>query len=237
MKHNITGTVMQTVNIELKKEESIISQRGGMTWMSDNITIDTTVRGGIIEAVKRKFTGESVFMTKFTCTEGTGVVSFGADFPGKILPLHIEKGKDFIAQKKAFLCAEPGVNLTIEFRKKFGRGFFGGEGFVLQRISGKGLAFVNIEGEILQVTLKKGQKLRIDTGYIAMYEPTIDYDIERIRGTRNIFFGGEGIFLATLTGPGKVWLQSMTSARLAGRLAGFFTQGRSSLLGSLFGGR
>jgi uncharacterized protein (TIGR00266 family) len=237
MKYNITGTVMQTVNIELKKEESIISQRGGMTWMSDNIIFDTTVRGGVWEAVKRKFSGESVFMTKFTCTTGNGIISFGADFPGKILQLDIEKGKEYIAQKRAFLCAEPKVNLTIEFRKKFGRGFFGGEGFILQRLSGKGKAFVNIEGEILECTLKKGQKLRIDTGYIAMYEPSIEYDIERVRGARNIFFGGEGIFLATLTGPGKVWLQSMTSARLAGRLAGFFSQGKSSLIGSLLGGR
>jgi len=228
---------MQTVNIELKKGESVISQRGGMTWFSDNIFMDTTVRGGLVEAVKRKFTGESLFMTKFTCTKGTGIISFGADFPGKIIPLKIKKGKDYIAQKRAFLCAEPGVNLKIEFRKKFGRGFFGGEGFVLQRISGKGLAFVNIEGEILQCTLKKGQKLVIDTGYIAMYEPTVDYDIERIRGTRNILFGGEGIFFATLTGPGKVWLQSMTSARLAGRLAGFFTSGKRGILSTLLGGR
>jgi uncharacterized protein (TIGR00266 family) len=236
MKYTITGTVMQTVNIELKKGESVISQRGGMTWFSDNIAMDTTVRGGAVEAVKRKFTGESLFMTKFTCTEGTGIISFGADFPGKIVPLTISRGKEYIAQKRAFLCAEPGVNLRIEFRKKFGRGFFGGEGFVLQRITGKGLAFVNIEGEILQITLKKNQKLRIDTGYIAMYEPTIDYDIERVKGGRNILFGGEGIFLATLTGPGRVWLQSMTSARLAGRLSGYFSAGRSSLL-SLLGGR
>jgi uncharacterized protein (TIGR00266 family) len=235
MKYNITGTVMQTVNIQLAKGELVISQRGGMTWMSDNIAMDTTVRGGLLEAVKRRFTGESLFMTKFTCTEGTGVISFGADFPGKIMPLHIMKGKDYIAQKKAFLCAEPGVTLKIEFRKKFGRGFFGGEGFVLQRITGKGLAFVNIEGEILEVTLKKGQKLMVDTGYIAMYEPSVDYDIERIKGGRNIIFGGEGIFLATLTGPGKVWLQTMTSARLAGRISGYFASKRQGILSSLFG--
>jgi uncharacterized protein (TIGR00266 family) len=236
MKYALKGTVMQTVNIELKKNESVIAQRGGMTWMSDNIALETTVRGGVWQAVKRKFTGESLFMTKFTCTAGTGLVAFGADFPGKIIPLKIEKGKEYICQKKAFLCAEPGVILTVEFRKNLGTGFFGGEGFILQRIKGKGLAFVNIEGEIIEFNLKKNQTLKVDTGYIAMYEPSVEYDIQRLKGARNIVFGGEGLFLATLTGPGKVWLQSMTSQRLAGRLAGFFSQKKTGVLDLVLGG-
>ncbi|MBW3011917.1 TIGR00266 family protein [Candidatus Woesearchaeota archaeon] len=235
MKYTISGTVMQSVNIELKKGQSIIGERGGMSWMSDNIDYSTKMKGGVTGAIKRKLGGESIFMTTFTCNEGTGMVSFCLDLPGKVIPIQIKKGQIFICQKDSFLCAEKTVNLDIEFRK-LGRGFFGGEGFVLQKLSGHGLAFIESAGEVLEYELKKGQTLRVDTGHIVMYEPSVDYDIERVRGARNILFGAEGLFLATLTGPGKVWLQTITGKNLASKIARQFAPKKTGLISNIIGG-
>lgn len=209
---------MQTANIELKKGEKVYSESGNMAWMSENIKMETSTRGGLFSGLKRRFAGESIFLNTFTCTEGIGVVTFSSEFPGKILPVRIGEGKSLICQKDAFMCAEDSVKLDMFFRKKLGAGFFGGEGFILQKISGKGTAFVEIAGEITQINLKKGQVIRVDTGYIAMFEPTVDFDIQLVRGAKNILFGGEGLFLSTLTGPGKVWLQSMPFSNFAARI-------------------
>lgn len=219
MKFEIKGSVMQTVNFELKKGESLFSESGAMAWMSENMKMETFAKGGFGKAIARKFGGESFFMSKFICAGGTGIISFANEFPGKIVPVKIEKGKSYIAQKDAFLCAEDTVDLSVHLKKRIGAGLFGGEGFVLQKISGKGNAFLSISGEVISIDLKKDQIMRIDTGHIAMYEPTVDYSIARVKGIKNIIFGREGLFLATLKGPGKVWLQSMPLGSLAGRLA------------------
>lgn len=223
MKYKIAGTTLQSLNVELNEKESIYSESGGMAWMSDNIKMDTSAKGGIIKGFSRKIAGESFFLTNFTCTKGKGIITFTSEFPGKIIPIKFEKGKELICQKDAFMCAQPGVNLSLYLKKRLGAGIFGGEGFILQKISGKGIAWFEIAGEVIQYDLKKDQALRIDTGHIAMYEPSVDYSVERIRGLKNIFFGGEGLFLATLKGPGKVWLQTMPMSVLAGKIAQYMT--------------
>jgi len=242
MKYKISGTVMQAVNFELTKGDKVYSESGNMAWMSDNIKMETSTRGGLVEGIKRRFAGESIFLNTFTCEQGTGIITFASEFPGKVIPLKFEKGKELICQKDAFMCAEDGVNLQMHFRKKLGAGFFGGEGFILQKLSGNGMAFVEISGEITEMDLKKDQVLRVDTGHIAMFEPTVDFDIELVKGAKNIFFGGEGLFFATLKGPGKIWLQSMPLANLAGKIgrylmtgkyAGGSSRGLSRMIGNL----
>tara|TARA_Y100000310_G_scaffold30045_1_gene28581 strand:+ start:4306 stop:5046 length:741 start_codon:yes stop_codon:yes gene_type:complete len=228
MKFKITGTVMQTVGFELDKDETIYSESGGMAWMSDNIKMLSSTRGGLIEGIKRRFSGESIFLNTFTCKEGKGIITFASEFPGKVIPIKFEDNKEIICQKDAFMCAQEGISLKMHFRKRLGAGFFGGEGFILQKLSGKGYAFVELAGEIIEMTLKKGQVLRVDTGHIAMFEPSVDFDIELVEGVKNIFFGGEGLFWSTLTGPGKVWLQSMPLANLAGKIGKYIITGRSA---------
>ena len=223
MKYKIAGTVLQALNVELKEGESMYSESGGMAWMSDNIKMDTNVKGGFLKGIRRKLTGETFFLTNFTCTKGNGTITFASDFPGKIIPIKFEKGKELICQKDAFMCAQQGVNLDMYIRERIGAGLLGGEGFILQKVSGDGIAFFEIAGEVIQYTLEKDQMLRVDTGYIAMYEPTVDYSIERTGGVGNILFGGEGLFFATLKGPGKVWLQTMPMSVLAGRIAQYMT--------------
>ncbi|MBW2987818.1 TIGR00266 family protein [Candidatus Woesearchaeota archaeon] len=235
MKYKLLGTVMPTVNIELKKGEKVFSQTGGMSWMSNNLDMDTGIRGGFWRGIKRLFSGESFFLTNFSCIAGTGIITFSSEYPGKIIPVQINKGKEYICQKDAFLCAENGVNLDVHFRARVARGLFGGEGFVLQKLSGKGTAFVNFGGEVVELNLKKGQEIKIDTGHVAMYEPSVDYDVAVIRGIKNIIFGSEGLFFATLKGPGKVWLQSMPVRKLAARLVG--RRGKGNFIWNLLFGR
>ncbi len=237
MKYKINGTVMQTVNIELKKEEKVFSESGNMAWMSENIQMQTNTRGGLFAGIKRRLAGESIFLNNFTCTEGVGVITFSSEFPGKILPVKLSKNKELICQKDAFMCAEDSVKLDMFFRKKLGAGFFGGEGFILQKLSGKGTAFVEIAGEITMIDLKKDQVIRVDTGHIAMFEPTVDFDIQMVKGAKNILFGGEGLFLSTLTGPGKVWLQSMPFSNFAARIGQYLlTRKESGGIRKGFGG-
>jgi len=228
MKYKIFGTVMQTVNVELSKGEKVYSESGNMAWMSDNISMETNTRGGFVEGIKRRLSGESIFLNTFSCVDEKGVITFASEFPGKVLPLKFDGKYQLICQKDAFMCAEEGVNLEIHFRKKMGAGFFGGEGFILQKLSGKGMAFVELSGEITEINLKKDQVLRVDTGHVGMFEPTVDFDIQLVSGVKNILFGGEGLFLSTLKGPGKVWLQSMTLANLAGKIGQYLLTGKES---------
>jgi len=244
LKYKIIGTTMQATVIELPPNQTIFSERGGMSWMSANITMQTNMEGGLGGAFKRMFSGESIFMVSFTSQGGTGIVGFSAEFPGKIVPLNLGTGQQMICQKDAFMCAERSVTLDIHFRRKLGAGFFGGEGFVMQKLTGPGLAFVELDGEIVEYTLEANQMLKVDTGHVAMYEPTVQFDVEMIRGFKNILFGGEGLFLATLRGPGRVWLQTMPAMNLAKKIAqylpsssgsGSSSSGPSINLGNLFG--
>jgi uncharacterized protein (TIGR00266 family) len=219
MRYKIIGTILQAVVIELPQGQRVFSERGGMSWMSANVQMQTNMEGGFGGAFKRMLSGESLFMVEFQSTGGTALIGFSAEFPGKVIPLNLGPGQQMICQKDAFMCAERSVQLDIHFRRKLGAGFFGGEGFIMQRLTGPGLAFVELDGEIVEYTLEANQMLKVDTGHVAMYEPTVDFDIEMVCGFKNILFGGEGLFLATLRGPGRVWLQTMPAMNLAKKIA------------------
>jgi uncharacterized protein (TIGR00266 family) len=220
-----------------------------MMFMEDGIEMETRfgdgsepdqgMMGKIFQGVKRKITGESLFMTWFT-NQGHGKkrVAFGAPYPGKIVPLDLQQlGGEFICQKDSFLAAAMGTKVGIALNKKVGAGFFGGEGFIMQRLEGDGMAFVHAGGTIVQRNLKPGESLRIDTGCIVGYTPSVSYDIQMVKGLKSMFFGGEGLFLATVTGPGDVWLQSLPFSRLAGRIiAASPARGGSKGEGSVLGG-
>ncbi|VVC03781.1 Mitochondrial biogenesis AIM24 [Candidatus Bilamarchaeum dharawalense] len=225
MKNKIEGEVMQALTLELEPGEQVFAESGAMVWMSNNVNMESYMRGGLSAGIGRMFTGESLFMVRYTVTSGTGVVTFAPSFPGKILKLEIAPGKEMICQKDAFLVAQESVNLETVFKKKLGVGLFGGEGFLLQKLSGKGLAFVEIDGEVFEMNLKAGEKMKIDTGSIAMFEPTIKYEVEMVKGVKNMLFGGEGLFLATLEGPGKIWLQTMPASSLAQKIIPYIPKG------------
>ena len=221
MKYKIEGSVMQILSMELSEGEEVYSESGAMAWMSGNMGMESYIRGGLGAGIGRMFTGESLFLVKYRSSSGKGLISFAPSFPGKIIPLEIAPGKELICQKDAFLAAEQSVNLETVFRKKLGVGLFGGEGFLLQKLTGKGMAFTEIDGEVFEMNLKAGEKMKVDTGSIAMFDTSIKYDIEMVKGVKNMLFGGEGLFLATLEGPGKVWLQSMPASSLAMKIAAY----------------
>jgi uncharacterized protein (TIGR00266 family) len=226
----IHGDAMQFVEIELDPMEAAIAEAGGMMFMDDGIQMETIFGDGsqqnsgflgtLMGAGKRLLTGESLFMTVFQNRgQGKRRVAFGAPYPGKIIPVHLgELGGDLLAQKDSFLCAAKGVSVGIAFTKRFGAGLFGGEGFILQRLQGDGLAFVHAGGTIHHRDLGVGELLRVDTGCIVAFQPTVEYDIQMVGGIKSALFGGEGLFFATLRGPGRVWLQSLPLSRLAARI-------------------
>src|SRR5262245_22327605 len=249
--YKIFGNEMQYVEVELDPQEAAVAEAGGMMYMEDGIEMETIFGdgsqqssgflGALMGAGRRLITGESLFMTIFL-NRGAGKkrVAFGAPYPGKIIPVHLAQvGGELLAQKDAFLCAAKGVSLGIAFTKKFGAGLFGGEGFILQRLQGDGLAFVHAGGTIYQRDLAPGEIIRVDTGCIVAFQPTVDYDIEFVGKIKSALFGGEGLFFATLRGPGRVWLQSLPLSRLAGRITaaspktGHGGREEGSLLGGL----
>jgi uncharacterized protein (TIGR00266 family) len=243
MEYKVIGTTLQAVVLELDPGETVYSESGGMAWMSGNIAMETSGRGGGLGGMfKRAISGESLFLVEYTSQGGKGIVAFASDFPGKIVPINLAPGQQMIAQRQAFLCAEKTVTLDIHFRRKLGAGFFGGEGFVMQKLTGPGVAFVCLDGEIMEYTLEANQVLKVDTGHVAMLEPSVSFDIEMMKGFRNILFGGEGLFLATLRGPGRVWLQTMPMMNLAKAIAEYLprtsseSRGPSIDLGNLLGG-
>ncbi len=199
------------------------------------------MRGGLFKAIGRKFAGETMFLTEFAPTGGEGIVAFGGNAPGTIKPVELAPGREFIVQKDAFLCAEDTVELSVEFQRKLGSAFFGGEGFILERLAGEGTAFIHACGDFVEFDLQSGQKMKVDTGCVVGWNGTVDYDIERVKGIKTMFFGGEGLFLTTLRGPGKIIIQSMTLHNLASALAPFLpsakgtsdTSGSSGIVGTL----
>lgn len=242
---NVMGDDMQLVEVELDPGEGVRAEAGTMIYMGDGIEMQTDTGGGIFKGVKRMFTGESFFITSFVHGgAGKGHVAFAAPYPGKIIPVDLSKHQGFLCQKDAFLCADQEIEIEVAFTKKIGAGLFGGEGFILQRLTGSGWAFVHAGGTVVERHLEAGQTLRVDTGCVAAFSGTVDYDINFVGGFKNALFGGEGVFLAKLTGPGTVYLQSLPFARLADRIvAGQFANrgesrgvGGSGVLGDLFGG-
>ena len=237
LKYQLIGTTMQAVTIQLGQGQTVYSESGGMSWMSANVNMNTTSGGGVGKMLGRMFSGESLFLVDYTCTRGNGIVAFSSEFPGKIIPMDLSAGQSVIAQKDAFMCAEKSVETAIHFRKRLGAGFFGGEGFIMQKLTGPGMCFVELDGEIVEQTLAPNQVLLVDTGYVAMFEPTVDFDIEMVRGIKNVFFGGEGLFLARLRGPGRVWLQTMPMYNLARKVATFVNRDSGGSTGGNIAGQ
>ncbi len=220
MEYTITGDNLQMVTCTLSEGEKINAEAGSMVNMSGNVKMDSHIVGGVLKGIKRTLTGESFFLTTFTPENGNGFVSFAGNAPGKIFVVHID-GPDFIAQKDAFLCSEQSVSLDIAFTKKLTAGLFGGEGFILQRYCGEGFAFLHCCGDILEKTLGPGEVIRVETGLVVGFEESVSYSIDLAGGVKTVLFGGEGLFLTTLTGPGKVILQSMNLRKLANSLVPF----------------
>jgi uncharacterized protein (TIGR00266 family) len=218
--YTIFGDDMQLVEVELDPGEGVRAEAGAMMYMDEGIEMQTGTGGGLFRGFKRMITGESFFITTFMYNgKGKGHVAFGAPYPGKIVPLELDKlGGKFLCQKDAFLCAAKGIEIEVAFTKRLGAGLFGGEGFILQRLEGHGMAFVHAGGTIIKRELQAGERLRVDTGCLVAFSPSVDYDIQFIGGFKNALFGGEGIFLAKLTGPGLVYLQSLPFSRLADRI-------------------
>lgn len=248
--YEIIGDDMQLVEVELDPGETVIAEAGAMNYVEEGINYEAKMGDGsnanegmmgkLLAVGKRALTGESIFMTHFT-HEGTGKkrVAFAAPYPGKIIPIDLNAvGGQLICQKDAFLCAAKGTKVSIAFNKKLGAGFFGGEGFILQKLEGDGMAFIHVGGTVVEKQLN-GEKLRVDTGCLAAFSPGINYNIERAGNLKSMFFGGEGLFLATLEGQGKVWLQSLPFSRMADRIiqhapaAGGSSKGEGSVLGTL----
>jgi len=243
--YKIYGDDMQIVEVELDPGESVRAEAGAMMYMEDGIEMQTSTGGGLFKGFKRMITGESFFITTFLNNgKGKRHVAFGAPYPGKVIPLELDKlGGRFLCQKDAFLCAAKGIEIEVAFTKKIGAGLFGGEGFILQRLEGDGMAFVHAGGTIIKKDLQAGENLRVDTGCLVAFSPSVDYNIRFIGGFKNSLFGGEGIFLASMTGPGLIYLQSLPFSRLADRIfaASRFQQrgekrGVSGIGGDLLGG-
>ncbi len=223
MEYRIIGDAFPAVVCNLQAGETMISQSGGMAWMSENIAMDTSTNGGVGKVLGRMFSGESLFVNKYTA-KAAGEISFAAKFPGAIKAYEITPNSSLIVQKTAFLAMTEGVELSIHFQKKLGAGFFGGEGFIMQKLSGNGTAFIEIDGSAVEYELKAGESMILDTGYLAAMEESCSMDIQMIKGIKNMFFGGEGLFNTRVTGPGKIIVQTMPISAVAQILSPFFTE-------------
>jgi uncharacterized protein (TIGR00266 family) len=219
MQHEIVGSTMPVLEIHLAPEESIIATAGELSWMSSSIELNTTTQtaggGGLFGVLKRVAGGGSIFMTEYRARGSAGQVAFAAKLPGHILPVDVTPAKTYMIHRHGFLCATPGVELSVGFQQSLGAGIFGGNGFLLQKLAGNCQAFVELGGETVEYELKPGETLRVHPGHVGMFESTVSFDITRITGIRNMIFGGDGIFLAALTGPGRIWLQTLTISNLA----------------------
>ena len=218
MKYQIQGEPMPVVICELEENESMITESGSMVWMSSNIQMETS-SGGFGKAFGRMFSGESIFQNIYTAKGGPGMIAFASSFPGAIKAIEITPDRPIIAQKNSFLAATQGVDLSVFFRKKFSAGFFGGEGFIMQKISGRGLAFIEIDGSSVEYDLLPGQQMIVDTGNLAMMSETCSLDVQTVKGVKNVLFGGEGLFNTVVTGPGKIVLQTMPLSNFANTIA------------------
>ena len=227
MQYQIKGTITPHVEVQLGPGETVFTESGAMAWMDEGVEMNTGGSGGLGGMLGRMVSGEGAFVTKFTSRSGGDMVAFVPEAPGNIIPLTLGAGESIMAQKDAFLVAEESVTFEISFNRKLGAGLFGGEGFILQKFTGPGTMFAAIGGEVQEYDLASGQTLKVDTGHLAMFEPSVTYDIARVKGVRNMLFGGEGLFLATVTGPGKVWLQRMPLANLAGAIARYLPKPRT----------
>lgn len=218
VQHEVIGDDMQAVILSLGAGDVVRAEAGAMMFMTESIEMDAKMEGGFFGGLKRKFlSGESFFITYFRSNTLAGKVAFAGPYPGKIIPLEL-RGQSLLCQKDSFLCAVGDIDISIAFTKRLGAGFFGGEGFILQKLEGTGLTFLHSGGTIVPMTLGPGERLRVDTGCLVAFDPTVDYDIVRVGGIKTSLFGGEGLFFASLAGPGRVWLQTLPFSRLADRI-------------------
>ena len=223
MQYELKGGVFPVVVCQLADGEKMITEKGSMVWMSPNMEMETT-GGGLGKMFSKAFSGESMFQNIYTA-RGAGMIAFGSSFPGRILTLEVAPGREFILQKTAFLASEAGVQLSIHFNKKFGAGLFGGEGFIMQRLSGSGIAFAEVDGELVEYAPAPGQQMVVDTGNVLGFESSVAIDIQQVKGIKNKLLGGEGFFNTVLTGPGKIWLQTMPIAGVASAIQPFIVTG------------
>ena len=221
MKYQILGDTLPVVVCELENGEKMITDGGGMSWMSPNMKMETTTNGGIGKAFGRMFSGEKIFQNIYTA-QGNGMIAFASSFPGSIKAFDIAPGQEMIFQKSAFLAGESGVEMSVFFNKKLGAGLFGGEGFIMQRISGYGTVFAEFDGHVVEYELQPGQQIVVDTGHLAAMTATCSIDIQAVPGVKNMLFGGEGVFNTIISGPGHVWLQTMPISNVAGVLKPYF---------------
>ena len=227
MKYEILGKTVPVVEATLNQGETMYTQSGGMSWQTQGIKMSTNARGGVMKSLGRMFTGESIFMSSYTAEVDGAKISFATTVPGDIMPVNMsETPNGLILQKGAFLCAENDIELKVKFTKRFSAGLFGGEGFILQEAKGRGMLFLEIDGDPIIKELAVGEILKVDTGNVVAFEPSVAYEIETVKGLGNIFLGGEGLFLTKLTGPGKVILQSQNFADFAGRVASIIPAGK-----------
>lgn len=218
MQYSIEGGTLPVVIIKLSQGESLISEAGGRTWYRGDIKTENSAEGGLGKSLGRMFSGEKLFMSRYTAG-ADAEIAFASSFPGKIIDVKLEQGQSLICQKRSFMCATPGVELAITFQKKLGSGFFGGEGFIMQKVTGPGTVFLELDGHCVEYNLGAGERMVCDTGVVALMESSVSLDVEMVKGLGNMVFGGEGMFNTVLTGPGKVYLQTMNVAHLASMLA------------------
>lgn len=222
MQYRIEGEPLPVVICNLENGEAMVTERGSMSWMSPNMKMETTSNGGVGKALGRMFSGEALFQNRYTAVGGAGMIAFASSFPGSIKAFDIAPGKGVIVQKSAFLASETGVELSVFFQKKIGAGLFGGEGFIMQKLSGRGTAFVEIDGYTMEYDLQAGQSMVVDTGYLAAMEETCSIEIVSVPGVKNMLFGGEGVFNTVVKGPGKILLQTLPISSVASSLRPFF---------------
>ena len=225
MHYKIEGTPLPVVICQLDRGECMMTVKGSMSWMTPNMKMETTSNGGIGKALGRMLAGESIFQNRYTAEGGEGMIAFASSFPGTILPVEITPDRPVIVQKSAFLAGVESVDISLFLQKKLGAGFFGGEGFIMQKLSGEGIVFVEIDGSTVEYDLAPGQQMIVDTGYLAMMDGTCSMDITAVKGAKNMFFGGEGAFNTVITGPGKIVLQTMPVNSVAGALIPFMPSG------------
>ena len=226
MKYTLVGEPLPVVICDVEQGETLITEGGAMSWMSPNMKMETTSGGGLGKMFSRMISGDSLFLNRYTAQYGQGQIAFASSFPGSIRAVNIEPGKEIIAQKSAFLAAEEGVELSVHFQKKLGAGLFGGEGFVMQKLSGKGTAFLEIDGYTVEYVLRAGESIIVDTGYLAMMDASCSLEIMPVQGAKNMLFGGEGIFNTVVHGPGKIVLQTMPACKVAGAIIPYIPTNR-----------
>ena len=243
MEHKIVGSIMPVLEITLQPNEKVFAESGELSWISMAVQMQTSTaaggqQGGFMAVLGRAVSGGTLFMTEYTAVGGVGLVAFASKLPGQVMPLEITPQTSYLVHRHGFMCATPGVQFSVGFQQRLGAGIFGGTGFRMQRLSGQGTAFVEMHGEVITYDLQAGNTLRVHPGHVAMFQESVQFNVTTIPGIKNALFGGDGIFLASLTGPGRIWLQSMTLPHLAHAIAQYLPHpsGEGSLIGGLLQG-